>query len=197
MASKPTIGGTNSLGVRYVTAGPPGLRAKLNEIIRSFDYLFPRPSADIIPEVTPGGALHRLRQAQPTVRATPAAATPLHPFQFTLAGSDKVRFYVGYVNGIIPTIGGVSLADATPPELTTGTTNLEAYLEVQYDSAWAVTAIPIISGVAPASVIDFATPANTRIRVQIVENTRALPRQVLYNNVSVAPSYYGAMVTAR
>lgn len=110
MPSKPTVGGVNSLGIRYVTKGPAGLRAKLNEIIRTFDYLFPRPGADIIPEVTPEGSLFRLRSAQTSQSFS--GRIPLTFFTYQAANPAEVTVSAGAIGNIyLPSTTSTGIAD--------------------------------------------------------------------------------------
>jgi hypothetical protein len=114
---------TNSLGIRYVVDGPPGLKAKLNEIIRSFDYLFPRTSADIIPTVEPEGTRYTLRNPSPaSSRPRPPAPGPftLYDASTTTGGTTTLKIGVvsGTVNLVVPTLGGVALDNVPPPTAT-------------------------------------------------------------------------------
>lgn len=129
---------TNALGVRYVVDGPAGIKSKLNEIIRCFDYLFPRQSADIISEVTPQGAVYRLRTSQTTTRT--GVSGLWIPGQ--VPGEAKITVgNPGDVENIIPTIG-VTLLTADPaPQLTVVTGDV--YFECTMDAAGTFTAVEI------------------------------------------------------
>lgn len=115
----PGAGGQNALGVRYLTKGPPGLVAKVNELIRCFDYLFPRPSGDVLPEVTPGGSLFRLRSARSDLPGS-VARTTTAAAKFELYAASATAFGVtpGLCNGVMATLGGVALDASTPPTAT-------------------------------------------------------------------------------
>lgn len=138
-AANPTSAATNRLGIRYVTTGAPGLRARLNEIIRALDYLYPSPTTDIVTTVTPDGALPKFR-TPPGLGARSVNAPA--PFAiFAVAELDTVTVWPGDVENIIPTIGGTLINAATPPQLTVVTGSV--YLECTMDAAGALTAAEI------------------------------------------------------
>jgi hypothetical protein len=150
-ANNPGGGATNRLGVRYVAKGPPGLRAKLNEMIRCFDYLFPSPSADIVAEVTPQGTLFRFRVPQST---TTRARTITKWTPVVISGEAKITIAdTADVEGIIPTIdvsGTPTLVTATPaPQLTIVTGDV--YFECTMDAAGTFTAVAIKSAASMPS----------------------------------------------
>lgn len=77
---------TNSLGIRYLTSGPVGIRTKFNELIRALDYLYPRPSPDILPRVSPQGTTYALRSPSALNSARGAQSFTLYTQALTVAG---------------------------------------------------------------------------------------------------------------
>jgi len=150
MAKNNSAAATNALGIRYVVDGPPGLKAKLNELIRSLDYLFPRPSADIIPRVGDAGTLYTLRNAP---SSSSAARTILPPWFLTgtiVSGDAKISVNPGLVNNFVPTIGGVFLGAFPRPTLTvTGSVGV-IEIKATIDGAGTITDV-IVQKVATAT----------------------------------------------
>lgn len=145
----PTAAATNRLGMRYATGGPAELQAMLNEHNRGFDYLFPQPSADIVPEVTPNGTVFRFRVPQ----ISPARALNLTKWiPVIVSGAAKITVAnPGDVENIIPTIGGTSILTTPAPELTV--VSGDVYFECTMDAAGTFTAVEIKSAAS--------MPANT------------------------------------
>lgn len=73
----------------------------------------------------------------PVIRRTPATPFRIQPVD----GAAAVTIFPGDVENIIPTIGGTSIAAATPPQLAVSTGSV--YLECTMDAAGTLTAAEI------------------------------------------------------
>jgi hypothetical protein len=113
---------TNSLGIRYLTSGPAGIRTKFNELIRALDYLYPRPTPDVLPRVSPQGTTYALRTPSGLTTVARAALGAFTLYEASEGATLKIGIVPGLVNAISPTFTDASpagvLSDVPPPLLT-------------------------------------------------------------------------------
>lgn len=164
-ANNPTSGGRNKFGIRYVTSGPPGIRAVLNQIISEMDRVYPNPSTDIYPDMSAqgGGVFYRLRnkQADITRRDIPlrtffVTQDPLAVANLTVSAGAINN--VAYAGGTItsPANGDKVYIDATISGTTVTAVTVSKAASVPADTTTHV--YKLLATVAVASSVATPTP---------------------------------------
>lgn len=123
----------NTLGIRYVTGGPPVLMAVINQLIDALDAIRVQRSVDIDAAVTSEGTLLTLRNPSTGGIRTTGKLLPFTLYDASTGSTLKVGITPGTVNGISPTFTGASPSgtlSATPPPLLTITETTYFFIKV-------------------------------------------------------------------